>query len=100
MQPPSATIRVATVDRKAQQEEFRYDDTFDIGIYLLRMLQAVRPVQVAFSVNVDPEESRPEKIDRKELQKQFGEIPLVFAEDRKTWRACSSCFAKGGVCGA
>lgn len=83
VQPPSGvTIRVATVDKEGrQQEEFRYDDTFDIGIYLLRMLQAVRPVQVAFSVNVDPEESRPEKIDRKELQKQFGEIPLVFAED-------------------
>jgi len=83
VQPPSgATIRVATVDKDGRrQEAFRYADTYDIGIYLLRMLEAVRPMQVVFAVNVDPEESEPEKIPREELQKQFGQIPLVFAED-------------------
>jgi len=83
VQPPSgATIRVPTVDKDGKQlAEFRYPDTFDVGIYLLRMLQSVRPVQIAYSVNLDPDESSPEKLDREELQKRFGKIGLLFAED-------------------
>jgi hypothetical protein len=83
VQPPSgATNRVSTVDKDGKQrDEFRYPDTHDIGVYLLRFLQAVRPVQIAYSVNIDPEESKPEKLEREELQKRFGKIALVFAED-------------------
>lgn len=83
VQPPSgATIRLSTVDKDGRQrDEFRYADTHDVGIYLLRMLQAVRPMQIAFSVNLDPDETKPDKLDREELQKRFGKIALVFAED-------------------
>jgi hypothetical protein len=83
VQPPSgAVIRVETVDKDGRQrDEFRYTDTYDAGVYLLQLKQGVRPVQVAFSVNVDPEEAKPEKMEREELQKQFGKIPLVFADD-------------------
>jgi hypothetical protein len=82
--PPSgATIRLS-LDEDAEgkrPEEFRYADTHDVGIYLLRLLEAVRPTQYAYSVNVDPDESSPAKITREELEQRFGSTPLVFAED-------------------
>jgi len=80
--PSGETIRVATEDEEGQRgQEFRYADTHDIGIYLLRLLEAVRPTQIAYSVNVDADESVPAKIERQELQDRFGQTPLVFAED-------------------
>jgi hypothetical protein len=83
IQPPSgATIRLQTQDEQGnRQSMFRYADTHEIGIYLLRLLEAVRPTQIAFSVNVDPEESDPAKIGREELEGRFGGTPLVWAED-------------------
>ena len=88
--PPSgATIRKSTTQQAAgsgQQaagsgQSFRYADTHDVGVYLLRLLEGVGPTQTAFSVNVDPEEADPTKIKREELEERFGETPLVFAED-------------------
>jgi len=83
VQPPSGTMtRVEIVDKDGRQrDEFRYTDTYDAGIYLLQLKQGIRPIQVAFSVNVDPEESKPEKLEREEIQKRFGKIPLVFTDD-------------------
>jgi hypothetical protein len=83
VQPPSgATIRLRLDEQDGRRESvFRYAETHEIGIYLLRLLEAVRPVQIAFSVNVDPEESDPAKIDREELQQRFGGTTLVWAED-------------------
>ena len=83
IQPPSAaTIRLKTEDSEGNREAvFRYADTHEIGIYLLRLLEAVRPVQIAWSVNVDPEESDPAKIDRAELQERLSGTTLVWAED-------------------
>jgi hypothetical protein len=80
--PAGETIRESTEDDEGRRgQEFRYADTHDIGIYLLRLLEAVRPTQFAYSVNVDPEESVPTKIDREELEERFGATPLVFADD-------------------
>ena len=65
----------------SRSKEFRYADTDEIGIYLVRLLGGAKPVQIAYSVNVDPEESNPAKIGRDELTKRFGKTPLIFAED-------------------
>jgi hypothetical protein len=83
IQPPSGTVnRFKLVDEKGQPlKEFRYPDTDEIGIYLVRLLGGVKPVQIAYSVNVDPEESNPAKIQREELTKRFGKTPLIFADD-------------------
>ena len=78
--PSGETIRLPTESEQGRSE-FRYADTHAIGIYLLRLLGAVRPTQIAYSVNVDPDESVPTKIERKELEDRFGNTPLVFADD-------------------
>ena len=81
--PPSgATIRRKLEDEGGRRSQsFRFADTHDVGIYTLRMLEAVRPTQYAYSVNVDPDEADPTKISREELEERFGGTPLVFAED-------------------
>jgi hypothetical protein len=60
---------------------FRYADTYDIGIYLLRLLESARAAPIAYAVNVDPEEFNPATIDREELQKDFAKTPLIFADN-------------------
>lgn len=81
--PPSGeTIRRTPQDEEGQAtDEFRYADTHDIGIYLLRLLGASEPKQIAFSVNADPDEAETARIGRDELKKRFGKIPVVYAED-------------------
>jgi hypothetical protein len=60
---------------------FRYADTYEIGIYLLRLLDTARAAPIAYAVNVDPEEFNPATIDREELQKTFAKTPLIFADN-------------------
>ncbi len=82
--PPSgATIRLSLEedDQGDPPDEFRYADTHEVGVYVLRMLEAVRPTQYAYSVNLDADETNPRKIARETLEERFGETPLVFADD-------------------
>ena len=81
--PPSGeTLRLKTEGKKGEPgQTFRYADTHDIGIYLLRLLDAARSTQIAYCVNSDPDEAEPAKLDRKELQSRVGDAPLVFAEN-------------------
>jgi len=80
--PTGETIRRTTdEDETASDDVFRYTDTHQIGIYLVRRLDTVPPLELAYSVNVDPEEADPATIDREELQKRFAPTPLVFAEN-------------------
>jgi hypothetical protein len=80
--PSGETLRLASKDAPdAKGQVFRYDDTHEVGVYVLRLLDASHPAQIAYSVNVDPDESDPTKIDRVELQERFGRTPLVFAEN-------------------
>jgi hypothetical protein len=80
--PSGETLRLAstaTEDNKGQI--FRYDDTYEIGVYLLRLLDSSRANPIAYAVNLDPEECDPSKIDREELQKDFGKTPFIFAKN-------------------
>jgi hypothetical protein len=81
--PPSGEVvrlkTEPTSDKTGQQ--FRYAETFDTGIYLLRLLDAAKSTQFAYAVNVDPAESDPAKIDRAELEKLYAPAPLIFAEN-------------------
>ncbi len=83
--PPSgATIRLKLAKEKEEggpPRSFRYTDTHDVGIYVLRLLEAARPTHFAYSVNVDPDEADPSKIAREELEGYFGRASVVFAED-------------------
>lgn len=81
--PPSGeTLRLKSEPAEDKiGQTFRYPSTFDIGIYLLRILNAVRSPQIAYSVNCDPDEADPATLGRQELQERLGETPLVFAEN-------------------
>ena len=81
--PPSGdTFRLNTKDELGSgDQQFLYADTHEIGIYQLRVLGSARPAEIAYSVNVDPDEPDPTKIERAELDERFGRTPLVFAED-------------------
>ncbi|MBC7351011.1 MAG: BatA domain-containing protein [Thermogutta sp.] len=77
--PPSGSLMRFNID--PQSKEFRYSDTHQIGVYQFRLLASVRPVQKAFAVNVDPDESDPTKIENATLEEAFSGIPVVFAEN-------------------
>ncbi len=81
--PPSGSLeRFDTVDEEGRREnEFRYRNTHEIGVYSVRLLGGPRPSQSAVSVNVDPDEAMPVKLDREEMEERFAPTPLVFAED-------------------
>jgi hypothetical protein len=81
--PPSGEIvrlkTQATPNKTGQ--EFHYTETYDIGVYLLRLLDAADTKQIAYAVNVDPAEADPAKIERETLEKLYSPTPLVFAEN-------------------
>jgi hypothetical protein len=81
--PPSGeTLRLKTEGQQGKPgQTFRYADTYAIGVYLLRLLDAVRPTQIAYSVNLDPDEPDPATMDRNELEERLGDTPLAFAEN-------------------
>ena len=93
IQPPSGeTIRLKTQPASGKPGQvFRYADTPDVGIYLLRLIDAARPTQIAYAVNVDPDEAEPKKIDAEQLQRLLAPTPVVFAanpddlSDTFTW---------------
>lgn len=80
--PTGAQNRLPTKQEEGRRgQTFRYEDTFDVGVYTFRALDAVRPRQVAYSVNFDPDEANPAKIEREEFSQRFGSTNLIFADD-------------------
>ena len=80
--PGGETLRLKTEGVEGQVgQTFRYANTHEIGIYLLRLLNTVRSTPMAYSVNSDPDEADPAKMSREELQERLGQTPLVFAEN-------------------
>jgi hypothetical protein len=80
--PGGETLRLKTEGVAGQVgQTFRYVNTHEIGIYLLRLLNTVRSTPIVYSVNGDPDEADPAKISREDLQSRLGQTPLVFAEN-------------------
>jgi len=80
--PPSGeTVRLDVKDDQGKGAAFRFAETHDIGIYMMRFLQAVNQKQTAFAVNVDGDEADPAKIKPEQLKELFGDEPLVWAEN-------------------
>ena len=48
---------------------------------MLRQLGATPPRQIAYSVNLDPDEAEPAEIEPAELEEQLGGAPLIVAEN-------------------
>ncbi len=83
VRPPSGEMLRLTseAEQGTGRQVFRYPDTYHIGLYMLRLLDASRPTQLAFSVNVNPDEAVGTKIAREKLEELLKPHPLVFAED-------------------
>jgi hypothetical protein len=60
---------------------FRYADTHEIGIYVLQQLGTTPPRQIAYSVNLDPDEVEPTAIEAAEIEQKLGGAPLIVAEN-------------------
>lgn len=78
--PPSGSLVRLNLPQ-GQMREFRYAETHEVGIYQFRFLASVRPLQKAYAVNFDPEESDPGKVEREWIEKQFPGTPVIFAEN-------------------
>jgi aerotolerance regulator-like protein/VWA domain-containing protein len=83
VRPPSgAMIRQESVPLDGRPgQEFVYGDTHAVGIYTLQLLDGARPATTAYSVNVDGDEADPKSLSHDELEKRFGDVPIVFADD-------------------
>jgi hypothetical protein len=97
IQPPSGvTNRFQMVDEKgARLKEYNYPETHDIGIYMVNMLGGARNVQMAYSVNVDPDESSAAKITPDEMKQAFGKTPLIFADNPEDLRSVFKLLREG-----
>lgn len=95
--PPSGTQnRLPTHGEENQKGQvFRYDDTHDVGFYLLRPLEGTKTKQIAFSVNVDPDEAIPTKIEQEDLKERFGRTEVVFAENPEDLTATLKSIREG-----
>jgi hypothetical protein len=81
--PPSGeVIRLKTQAAPAKDgQQFRYTETFDVGVYLLRLLDAAKSTQYTYAVNADPTEADPARIEREDLNKLYSPTPLIFADN-------------------
>lgn len=86
--PSGDTVRVKTEPLQDGSKSaattgqvLRYDDTNEIGVYTMRSLEPDRPLVTALSVNADPDESDPARIDAEELQARLAPAPTVLVDD-------------------
>jgi hypothetical protein len=77
--PSGETIRLRSAAK--DEEEFRYTDTHDAGVYLVKLFNQTPPKRLAFAVNPDPAECDPATVDRSELLRQFGTQPVVICDE-------------------
>ncbi|MBN1395411.1 MAG: BatA domain-containing protein [Pirellulales bacterium] len=73
--PDGAMLRLTATGR------FNYANTFDVGIYELRIPGAAVPSEAAFAVNFDPAEADPMKIEPAELESLLDGAPMLAAAD-------------------
>ncbi len=80
--PSSAVIQLKSEAMEGHPgQQFVYRDTHAIGIYTLRPLNTARPTTIAWSVNLDADEANPATISHEDMEKRFGDTPIVFADD-------------------
>ncbi|HPP53574.1 MAG TPA: hypothetical protein PK777_11530, partial [Thermoguttaceae bacterium] len=81
--PPSGQrTQLPTTDSQGSPlAEVRFHETYEPGIYTVKLLGGPQPKERWYSVNIDPEEANTAKIDRAELEKRFSPAGLVFAEN-------------------
>ncbi len=80
--PPSGALsRIPVSEETGGTKEFQYADTHQVGAYVFRLLESVRPSQTAFAVNCNAEEADATSISRDDLEKLLEGTPVIFAEN-------------------
>ena len=79
VRPSGEVVRITKLD--LVEGGFRYVDTHEAGVYLVRLINRKPPRQVAFAVNIDPAESDPATLTNPELLARFGTRPLIVCEN-------------------
>jgi len=80
--PAGGTLRLKTEGVAGQVgQTFRYPDTHETGVYVLQTMNGSRQKNLSYSVNLDPDEADPAKLEHEELEKLFSPTPVVFAEN-------------------
>ena len=80
--PAGGPMRLKTEGIQGQVgQTFRYPDTHEIGVYVLQTMNGSRQKTLSYSVNPDPDEADPAKLEHEELEKLFSPTPVVFAEN-------------------
>jgi hypothetical protein len=75
--PGGETVRQRTEDKA---EVFRYPDTHDIGVYVVRVGDPQGQKQYIFAVNPDPDEADAASLTGEELKARFGKRPVVLCD--------------------
>ncbi|MGC8641827.1 MAG: vWA domain-containing protein [Isosphaeraceae bacterium] len=78
VRPSGEAVRPSKLD--LVEGGFRYADTHDAGIYLVRLINRKPAQQMAFAVNIDPAESDPATLTKEDLQARFGTRPLFVCD--------------------
>jgi hypothetical protein len=78
VRPSGEVLRVRAKEQDGHI--FRYADTHETGVYLVRRVDRQPSEQHAFAVNIDPVESDPTTLSRQELQARLGDRPLLYCE--------------------
>ena len=76
--PNGETLRQRPED-KAQV--FRYPDTHEVGVYVVRAGDPQAQKLYPFAVNPDPEETDPSSLTSEELKARFGKQSMVFCDN-------------------
>lgn len=81
--PPSGQrTQLPTTDSQGTPlAEVRFHETYEPGIYTVKLLGGAQPKERWYSINIDPEEANTTKIERAELEKRFHPAGLLFAEN-------------------
>ena len=98
VRPSGEIVRVRKTDQDA--DGWRYADTHEAGVYLVRQVNRKPPKQMAFAVNIDPAESDPAPSLRPNCKPGSARGRCSSARIPTIWPGPSSASARAPACGS
>ena len=98
VRPSGEVVRIRMADQNA--DGWRYADTHEAGVYLVRQVNRKPPKLTAFAINIDPAESDPSTVTQADLQARFGTRPLLFCAIPASCPEPSSASVRASLCGS
>ncbi|MFO0908017.1 MAG: BatA domain-containing protein [Isosphaeraceae bacterium] len=92
VRPSGETLHVET---KPGEASFRYDDTHETGLYLLRQRELTPPRTLAFAVNPDPKEWDLAPLPRAEVERRLEPRPVYYCDSPAELAAATARLREG-----